>query len=126
MAGITNDSDYRVKLAKATDFLEAAETVFEYELYDSAVSLAVSAGVNFSDAYQVRRTGGYLKGQDHRSAAVVLQRLGPTGAAMARSFSRLLSLKNKSQYMTARCTKIEAERAIRYASAMQDLVLESS
>jgi len=124
VTGGRDDFDYRLKLAKATEFLEVAEVALAFERYDAAVSLAVSAGVNFADAHCLKTIGRYHNGQDHEGALVLLQKSGLTGVSIGRHLKRILSVKNKAQYASVRCTRTDAEQCLKRASRIQDLILE--
>jgi hypothetical protein len=71
------------KLEKAAEFLMMAEFAFDGGCYDAAVSLAVSAGINASDALCLDRLGLLPSNQEHAEAARVLSKARPAGALAA-------------------------------------------
>ncbi len=92
-------SDARAHLRKARQFLESAHLSHGNELHDAAASSAVVSGINSKDALCLAVTGTTSKSEDHTGAVKELRESGPTGAALAPTFSRLLGLKTPSQYL---------------------------
>lgn len=105
-------------LAKAMEFLQAAQFCFDLELWDAAASNAVSAAINASDALILKGGGTVPRGQDHSEAATVLKRV--VDAETARQLKRVLSHKNRAQYGSARSTVAQADEAIRMADRLVD------
>ena len=66
----------------------------------------------------------HVPGQDHEGALVLLQKSGLTGLSIGRHLKRILSVKNKAQYASVRCTRTDAEQCLKRASRIQDLILE--
>jgi hypothetical protein len=65
------------RLAKATQFLDAAEVVAamagaERDVLDACVTLLVHAGIAASDAIRCEYLGQHSKGQSHRDAIELL------------------------------------------------------
>lgn len=103
----------QTKLDKAAEFLLSAELIREAECFDAAVSLAVSAAINASDAAIVLCGGQIPRGSSHDAAVTVLRK--SVDEVAARQLARVLSFKNKAQYDVKRCTRADAEDAIRAA-----------
>lgn len=119
---MVSKADPTVKVAKATEFQKMAEVALTGGCYDCAASLAVSAGVNAIDALCLHVFGRYSKAQGHEDAVVLVSKAGVTGRTAATPFRRLLSIKNKSQYLNARCSAQEATEAVKRASRILDLI----
>ncbi|CAB4950438.1 MAG: HEPN domain-containing protein [Actinobacteria bacterium] len=113
-------SDARVHLRKARQFLESAHLSHGNELHDAAASSAVVSGINSKDALCLAVTGTTSKSEDHTRAVKELRESGPTGAALAPTFSRLLGLKTPSQYLAMETVASQAEKAIEWAQRMHD------
>jgi len=110
--------DARAHLAKAREFLQAAQFNLDLELFNAATSDAVISGINSKDAICLRLTGTTRKADNHNEAVAELKAAGPAGAALAPTFSRLLKLKTKSQYQSASVAKADANKAIEWATRM--------
>lgn len=107
-------------LAKAKEFLEAAEVNDEYELFSAAVSNAVTSGVNSKDAICLKLTGRTGRSDDHAAAAAELKASGPIGAGLAPTLRRLLGLKPKGQYQAKRMTDKESASAVGWAQRLYE------
>ena len=107
-------------LAKAKEFLEAAEVNDEYELFSAAVSNAVTSGVNSKDAICLKLTGRTGRSDDHAAAAAELKASGPIGAGLAPTLRRLLGLKPKAQYQAKRMTDKESASAVGWAQRLYE------
>ncbi len=110
----------RQHLAKAQEFLLAAERDVKDVLYNAATSSAVLAGINAKDAICLRLTGRTGKSEDHRQAAPELAAAGPAGKELETTFSRLLRLKSKSQYESTPIARETAIKAVEWATRMVD------
>ena len=84
-------------LAKAREFLEAAQVSRDFELFAPAVSSAVTSGINSKDAICLRLTGRTGKSDNHQAGVAELTTAGPAGAQLATTFDRLLKAKPKAQ-----------------------------
>jgi hypothetical protein len=104
------------KLAKARDFYLMATIAQDGQLWDPAVSLAVSAAVNASDALCVLVLGDYPRGRDHGEAVRILRRAGFDQASS--SLAKILALKDKAQYSAARCTESDGDNALKRAERL--------
>lgn len=110
--------DARAHLAKAREFLEAAELTLEMELFNAATSSAVTAGINAKDAICLKVSGRSGKSDRHADAIAELTAVGPAGKQLAPSFRRLLKLKGGSQYLSSSVAASDAVRAVGWASRM--------
>ncbi|WP_456285852.1 HEPN domain-containing protein [Microbacterium sp. JZ70] len=106
----------RLKLDKADEFLLMAELALETDSFDAAVSLAVSASINASDALIMRTGGAIPRGPAHDTAVTTLRRLVDRHASQ--QLARALNFKNKSQYDLKRCTRADAEEVLRAAERL--------
>ena len=110
--------DARAHLAKAREFLDAAEVTHELGLYNAATSNAVTSGINSKDAICLTLTGRTGKADDHKSAVPELRASGPIGREQASTLDRLLRLKPRSQYQPESIAASDAERSIRWAERL--------
>lgn len=110
--------DARAHLAKAKEFLEAAELALDAELFNAATSDAVVSGINSKDAICLKLTGTTAKSDDHNAAPAELRRAGKAGADLEATFKRLLNLKSRSQYQTGSVQRRQARDAVTWAERM--------
>lgn len=110
--------DARAHLAKAREFLEAAQLNHELDLFDAATSNAVTSGINSKDAICLQLTGRTGRTDNHEDAAGELARSGPGGRQLAPTLRRLLKLKTRAQYLTAPTAASDAVRAIDWATRL--------
>lgn len=115
---MTTLDDARAHLAKAREFLAAARSNLDLELFNAATSDAVISGINSKDAICVRLTGTTRKADGHHEAVAELNAAGPGGAALAPTLSRLLKLKTKSQYQSASVAAADAAKAVEWAARL--------
>jgi len=108
----------RAHLAKAREFLEAAELTNDLALYNAAASNAVTSGINSKDAICLAVTGRTRKADNHAEAVAELKNSGPVGRDASTTFSRLLKLKSKSQYQSAPVSATDAAKSIDWASRL--------
>ncbi|MDX2972869.1 hypothetical protein PWY87_35305 [Kribbella solani] len=66
---MTAIDEARAHLAKAREFLEAAELTNDLQLYNAAASNAVTSGVNSKDAICLALTGRTRKADNHAEAS---------------------------------------------------------
>ena len=110
----------RRHLAKAREFLDAAETSHDLGLENAASSDAVISAINSKDAICLTLTGGTSKSDNHGQAVDELRRSGPTGAKLASTLSRLLNLKTRAQYASRSVSSADAGKALEWATRMHD------
>lgn len=110
--------DARAHLAKAREFLEAAQLNQELDLFNAATSNAVTSGINSKDAICLKLTGRTGKTENHDDAAGELARCAPAGRALAPTLRRLLKLKTRAQYQTTSMAESDAARAIDWAARL--------
>ena len=80
-------------LAKAQEFLEAAQAALDALWLNAAVSSAVTAGINAKHALCFAMAGRSTAAEDHKSAVNELRTLGSAGREPATALDRLLGLK---------------------------------
>lgn len=120
----------RAHLAKAREFLTAAELDLDLGLFNVAASNAVISGINSKDATCLRLTGATAKTDNHATPLAELRAAGgngPYGAStkqMATTLGRLLKLKNKSQYQTLDVARADAVKAVEWAQRLLDAASE--
>jgi predicted Zn-dependent protease len=95
---MTVSEEAQLHLAKAREFLEAAEGSRDRKLYNAATSDAIISAINSKDAICLALTGRTSKSDNHADAVPELKRAGPAGADLSPTLNRLLKLKTKSQY----------------------------
>lgn len=117
-------SDAEVHLAKAKEFLEAAELARDLDLYNAATSDAVVSGINSKDAMCLRLTGKTGKGDNHLEAVAELRATGNVGADLAPTLSRLIKLKTKSQYSALNVAASDAAKALDWAERLLNAAQE--
>lgn len=105
-------------LAKAREFLDAAEASRDLGLANAAASNAVISAINSKDAICLTLTGKTGKTDNHAQAIDELKRSGPSGAKLATTLSRLLNLKTRSQYASRSVSSADASKAVEWASRM--------
>lgn len=110
--------DARSHLAKAREFLEAARSNLELDLYNATTSDAVISAINSKDAICLRLTGTTRKADGHHEAVAELRAAGPAGAALAPTLGRLLKLKTKSQYQSTSVAVSDANKAVEWAARL--------
>ena len=95
-------ADARIRLKTARAYLEVAELVLgereRDEYLNVAAGLAVLAGIAASDSICCARLRSRHRGDDHRGAADLLRTATPDGASLAKTFLRLLDLKDEAHY----------------------------
>lgn len=100
-------------MAKAGEFLRAAEAAHARDDHSVAVSNAVHAGILAVAAYLATRHGRRVTGHDHREAVNVLQRLTRGEAErQATALGRLLRLKSMAEYAPRASSPPEARDAL--------------
>lgn len=112
--------DARAHLAKAREFLQAAELNNDVKLHNAATSNAVTAGINAKDAVCLKLTSRTGKPDNHQEAGAELRASGRAGRALEPTLTRLLKLKPKSQYQSAPVSVTDAAKALEWAARMVD------
>lgn len=118
--------DAKAHLAKAEEFLIAAELGLDGELFNVAAANAVISGINSKDAICLRLVGKTAKSDNHADAVGELKAAGVGGAhaaslkQLATTLGRLLRLKTKSQYQSVDVAPAVAEKAVEWARRMCD------
>lgn len=115
---MTTLEDARAHIDKAREFLRAARSGLELELFNAATSSAVISGIHSKDAICLRLTGKTLKGDNHNEAVAELRSAGPNAAALAPTLSRLLRMKTKSQYQATSISAADAAKALEWATRL--------
>lgn len=111
----------REYLAKAEEFLLAAETELEAERRIAATSLAIHAGINAADAVCGARLKTRAAGQDHRQTIILLGQAGDDGAQLAKDLQRLLPLKTTTEYEPDDIPPSKATSAVGWAKRCVDV-----
>lgn len=113
------DADRRGRLAKARQFLEAAELVEaladEDDLLDALVTLCVHAGIAAADVICCARLGEHATGQNHAEAVELLGRVDKTSA---RDLSKLLGMKTRAGYSSTPISAANARSSLRSATRL--------
>lgn len=111
-------------MAKAREFLEAAQSNHDLGLYNAATSNAVTASINAKDAICLKRTGRTEKTENHHAATAELSAAGREGRALESTFGRLLRLKPRSQYLSTLVSASDAAKSIEWATRMVESARE--
>jgi hypothetical protein len=115
---VTALDEARAHLAKAREFLEAAELTNDLQLFNAAASNAVTSGINSKDAICLALTGRTRKSDNHAEAVAELKGAGQAGRDSSTTLSRLLKLKSKSQYQAGSVSAAEAAKSIDWAARL--------
>lgn len=95
-------ADAATRLRHAHKFIEVAELVAgegeDVEYSSQAAALAVLAGIAASDAACCKALGRRSRGQDHRAAIDLVEKVEPGGKQAAKALNRLLNLKDEAHY----------------------------
>jgi len=110
----------RAHLAKAREFLEAAEANHALGLYNAAASNAATSGINSKDAICLKLVGRTNKSDNHDEARAELRAAGPAGRALEPTLGRLLRLKPKAQYQESSLAASDARKAVEWATRLLD------
>jgi hypothetical protein len=102
-------------VAKAEEFLEAADIELDANRSLAATSLAIHATINAGDAVAGLRLGERAAGTTHEEAARVLRSAGRDGTAVAKELERVLPLKTRAEYEPTDVPKSKAAAAVRAA-----------
>ncbi|MFH2110723.1 MAG: HEPN domain-containing protein [Candidatus Bathyarchaeota archaeon] len=113
-----NKELYRNYLQKARENLETAKESLQAGRWNAAVINAVHSGISATDAITVFMVGVRHAGDRHEDALALLQTLNlpkDTLRAKSRQLSRLLSIKNASEYEERLIREKEAIEAVKDA-----------
>ena len=113
-----NKELYHNYLRKARENLEAAKESLQARRWNAATINAVHSGISATDALTVFMIGVRHAGDRHEDALALLQTLSlpkDTLRAKSRQLSRLLSIKNASEYEERLIREKEAVEAVRDA-----------
>jgi HEPN domain-containing protein len=113
-----NKELYQNYLHKARENIEAAKESLQAGRWNAATINAVHSGINATDALTVFMIGVRHAGDRHEDAIALLQTLGipkDTLKSKSRQLSRLLGVKNASEYEERLIRENEAMEAVRDA-----------
>ncbi|MHB8296301.1 MAG: HEPN domain-containing protein [Acidimicrobiales bacterium] len=109
--------DAEAYLAKASEFLRAAQDALQAGNYTAATGNAVHAGIAAADAIAAARSGSIWRGP-HDQASLHLERSGPDGKQASRHLRRLIPLKTRAEYDPAPVRATDARAAVTAAERM--------
>jgi hypothetical protein len=101
----------RSYVAKADEYLDAAEHELRAGRAIAATSLAIHAGISAADAVCGFRLGRRAAGQDHDEALALLRTAGLDGETAAKELARLLPMKTRAEYEPDEIPKSDATKA---------------
>ena len=104
-------ADAEAYLAKASEFLRAAQDALQLGNFTAATGNAVHAGIAAADVIASARSGTIWRGP-HDQASVHLERCGPDGKQAARHLRRLIPLKTRAEYDPTPVRVAEARGAV--------------
>jgi len=110
-------------LAKAQQFLADAEAAVHEDRYDSALLLAVHAGISSGDAACAALIGEVSASRNHMEAVKLLERAAGSSnevKSKARQLADLVGQKNTVEYQSRRTKREEADRAVVQARRLFD------
>jgi hypothetical protein len=117
-----SEADAETRLRHARLFLEVAQLVADegddVEYASPASALAVLAGIAAADAACCKALGRRYRGQDHREAAALLERVTPDGRQAANSLGRLVDIKDEAHYGLFDVAAKDLKAALRQASSL--------
>ena len=124
-----NESTIVGRLAKAEQFLEAAEIIRELaadegDVADAYVTLCVHCGVAAADAICCIALGQHVQGEDHNQAVVHLSKVRPDGATLGNSLRVLLGMKTRAGYSHEHIDAAGCKRAQRAAERLLKVARE--
>jgi hypothetical protein len=108
-------ADARAYLARAAEFLRAAEDSLELNNLIAAAGNAVHAGISAADAIAAARGGSVWKAEHTQGAGHLERVAGTDGREAGRHLRRLLPLKNRAEYDPEPVTLAEASAAVQAA-----------
>lgn len=108
-------ADAQTKIAKAREFLAAAQDSLAHDRPNAACSDAVNAAVNANDALCLARLQRYSTAQNHAHALELARACGTVGRDVAKQLERVLKVKDKAQYDTASIRRSEATQVVQRA-----------
>jgi hypothetical protein len=114
-------ADAHKRLGDAEKYLDVSELVATEDSLESdnvATGLAVLAGIAAADAACCKTLGESSRGPDHQDAAIFLRRITPGGETAAKSFERLIGLKDKAHYSFLNVSRQDRTSAIRRAGKL--------
>ena len=107
------------RLAKAKQFLQAAELIEPSEaddIADAYVTMCVHAGIAAADVICCARLGRHHQGDNHTEAVALLKKAGATDEA--KRLATLLSLKSKAGYTHLPSSSADVKKAGRSAKEL--------
>jgi hypothetical protein len=107
-------------LAKAREFLAAAQLMLDADNRSAATGNAVHAGISAGDAISCALTGTVSTG-DHSDAAAHLKAIGGNGQQAARILQQLLPLKSSAEYDPFPVNPAAARKAVKAAERIVTL-----
>ncbi|MFM8857100.1 MAG: hypothetical protein ACKOI2_07825 [Actinomycetota bacterium] len=117
-------AEARIRLQQAESFLFVASATLNEDndlaTPGVAAALAVLAGIAASDAACCARLGERSRGQDHRQAVQLLEKVSPNGANMAKALRELLAIKDDSHYGSSLVSLSKAKLMVRRAKELID------
>jgi hypothetical protein len=117
-----SETDARTRLRHAQKFLEVAKLVADegadVDYSSQSAALAVLAGIAASDAACCKALGRRSRGQDHREAAMLVERITPGGKTAANSLRRLVNLKDEAHYELFDVSGQDLKTALRQAEGL--------
>ena len=106
----------RQYLAKAEEWLAAAEDSHKAKRFMAATGNAVHAGINAADAVCGSRMGIRSAAQDHDEVLALVREAGRDGTELAKHLARLLPLKTRAEYDPDDVSASAASTAVRHAA----------
>lgn len=110
-------ADADAYLAKASEFLRAAQDALRLGNHTAATGNAVHAGIAAADAIAAARSGSIWRGP-HDQASIHLEQSGMDGKQAARHLRRLIPLKTRAEYDPAPVRAGDARAAVTAAERM--------
>jgi hypothetical protein len=118
-----DESTIEGRLAKAEQFLEAAQVIREFagderDVADAYVTLCVHCGVAAADVICCVALGEHVQGDDHNQAVAHLSKVRPNGSELGNSLRVLLGMKTRAGYSHEQVSAAGCKRAQRAAERL--------
>lgn len=115
------EAEQRIRVARVyLDLAEVALSSDQDEARNAAAGNAVLAAVAASDALCCFSLGRRPRGQDHRVAAELLEKVTPNGQQMAKHLTAALAVKDSAHYGITFISQAKVKSALRSASRLVD------
>lgn len=114
----------KIHLELADSFLTVAKTALEDGHFNVAATLAVNSAIHSKDAICIVFHKYSKRSADHQAARRELRAIPNIGNELEMTFSRILAVKNISEYASVIIAPSKAQDAVKRATSFIDTVKE--